>query len=90
MSPTILYNCDPNKNTDCSKKSCYLNGGPCNKTKLIEYAKVPIDTAQMILDTDLEDITEEKPIAFIPRNRQERRHGSTHKTIPFSKKSPKV
>ena len=28
----ILYPCDPDKNTECKKTSCFINGGPCNST----------------------------------------------------------
>lgn len=33
-----LYICDPNKNTECSKTSCYINGGPCFHTTKKEYS----------------------------------------------------
>ena len=26
------YECDVNKNIDCNKKNCYINGGPCTRT----------------------------------------------------------
>ena len=28
-----LYLCDPDKNTECTKEGCYVNGGPCYLTK---------------------------------------------------------
>jgi len=28
-----LYLCDPDKNTECTKEGCYVNGGPCCLTK---------------------------------------------------------
>lgn len=28
-----LYLCDPDKNTECTKEGCYINGGPCCLTK---------------------------------------------------------
>lgn len=27
-----IYPCDPEKNAECKKTDCYINGGPCNKT----------------------------------------------------------
>lgn len=34
-----LYDCDPNKNAECSKRSCYLNGGGCSLTHNSEAAR---------------------------------------------------
>lgn len=36
----ILYPCDPNKNVACNKRGCFINGGPCQETRHIEYADV--------------------------------------------------
>ena len=27
-----IYTCDPEKNAECKKTACYINGGPCDKT----------------------------------------------------------
>ena len=27
-----IYPCDPEKNAECKKTDCYINGGPCDKT----------------------------------------------------------
>ena len=27
-----IYQCDPEKNAECKKTDCYINGGPCDKT----------------------------------------------------------
>ena len=35
----ILYECDPLKNTECSKDRCYTNGGACILTHQPECAK---------------------------------------------------
>lgn len=32
------YFCDPTKNINCSKTSCYINGGPCRATTKEEYS----------------------------------------------------
>ena len=32
-----FYYCDPEKNVDCKKTSCYINGGLCCKTSHEEY-----------------------------------------------------
>lgn len=37
--PCILFACDPEKNPNCSKTGCYLNGGRCSSTTHPEYAK---------------------------------------------------
>lgn len=34
-----MYRCDPNKNTECNKRACHINGGPCMETKNPEYAR---------------------------------------------------
>lgn len=34
-----LYVCDVNRNIDCKKKSCYINGGDCMQTNNIKFAK---------------------------------------------------
>ena len=28
-----VYECDPDKNTDCRKTGCYINGGECHLTR---------------------------------------------------------
>lgn len=33
-----VWLCDPRKNKDCRKTSCYLNDGPCRCTTRKEYA----------------------------------------------------
>lgn len=33
-----LYLCDPEKNKECSKSYCYINGGECEHTTKKEYA----------------------------------------------------
>ena len=34
-----LYECDPEKNTECNKRGCFINGGECRHTTRVEYAK---------------------------------------------------
>lgn len=36
---THLYACDVNKNKECNKKNCYINGGECNATTDITKVK---------------------------------------------------
>lgn len=38
-----MYFCDPNKNTECSKSGCFINGGPCYKTAKPEFKLEPND-----------------------------------------------
>lgn len=45
---TVLYLCDPTKNKQCNKKSCYLHGGPCKATKHLEFAKQPVERVKMV------------------------------------------
>lgn len=33
------YPCDPEKNKDCGKQSCYLHGGPCRLTTNPKFQK---------------------------------------------------
>ena len=36
----VFYECDPSKNTKCDREVyCYINGGGCRLTHLLEYAK---------------------------------------------------
>lgn len=41
-----LYECDPQKNDECSKSGCYLNGGPCHLTTQEKYKR----TVKVMLD----------------------------------------
>lgn len=41
--PCILFTCDPEKNPNCSKTGCYLNGGRCSSTTNPEHAKTDKD-----------------------------------------------
>ena len=34
-----IYECDPEKNTECNKRGCYINGGECRHTTHAEYVK---------------------------------------------------
>ena len=34
-----VYRCDPEKNRDCRKTECYINGGDCYQTQHPEYSK---------------------------------------------------
>ena len=33
------YECDPEKNTNCTKEGCFINGGPCHMTVYEEFKK---------------------------------------------------
>lgn len=50
----VLYACDPEKNTACTKQSCHINGGPCCSTRHLEYAKQPVTTCRLMLPVDEE------------------------------------
>ena len=34
-----VYECDPDKNTECTKEACFINGGECSRTTKKEYAR---------------------------------------------------
>lgn len=38
-TPPNVYECDPEKNTECTKESCFINGGPCHMTTYEELKK---------------------------------------------------
>lgn len=38
MGEDNLFWCDPEKNTECTKECCHINGGPCWLTTNKEYA----------------------------------------------------
>lgn len=69
MINRILYKCDPNKNTACSKTKCFINGGPCNCTTKLLYAVQPLETVKFVMP-----VTEQDLVDFdIPVNREQRR-----------------
>ena len=35
----MIYPCDPEKNTTCTKQSCFVNGGPCCHTTNPEFKR---------------------------------------------------
>lgn len=39
MDKITFYKCDPEKNTECKKTDCYINGGMCDGTTHAEYAR---------------------------------------------------
>lgn len=57
-----IYMCDPEKNTVCEKTSCYINGGPCRRTRRAEFAK---DFAEALNEEKHEGCDEDScPIIF--------------------------
>jgi hypothetical protein len=47
----FMFKCDPEKNIECKKTGCYLNGGPCKYTRYMKYAKDP-SKVTLIIPTD--------------------------------------
>lgn len=47
--PTVMYECDPIKHSDCLKTNCFLGGGPCHQTTKLEYARQPVQTANLVV-----------------------------------------
>lgn len=43
LKPKGIYPCDPDKNAECSKTNCYINGGVCNETTNPAYKKISCD-----------------------------------------------
>ena len=39
VMPDNTYECDPEKNTECTKEGCFINGGPCHMTVYEEFKK---------------------------------------------------
>lgn len=72
-----LYECDPAKNTICSKTMCSANGGICECTSFKEFAKelTPVyklesmldaqRAFQVRLDPDFTNMTTQQRVAFI-------------------------
>ena len=72
-----VYECDPVKNTRCTKEWCHLNGGPCECTTHEEYRMelTPVykleemmgtqRSFQMRLDPEFPHMTNEERVAFI-------------------------
>lgn len=54
----FLFKCDPAKNTECPKTSCYLNGGECTMTKHMKYAIDPTKVT-MVIPTDAKTLGKE-------------------------------
>lgn len=53
-----VYKCDPNKNTKCNKKSCYINGGPCDTTTDKNYAeKETLENKEEVLEKAIDLIS---------------------------------
>lgn len=56
-----FYFCNPEKNTDCTKESCYINGGPCKLTSKEECKKPTTNQdriAEMVRTMDAERLAE--------------------------------
>jgi len=39
----MLCRCDPKIKTECNKRGCHINSGPCFVTKKYEYRKIEED-----------------------------------------------
>lgn len=63
----IYYKCNPEKNYECAKVHCFINGGPCTQTKNKEFAD-DTDHVRLVVPLDKEDYE-----SIIGRNREERR-----------------
>lgn len=52
------YVCDPEKNVNCKKTNCHLNGGPCKHTANINYAKQPVEKVRLVVPMERTDAVE--------------------------------
>lgn len=43
LRPKDTYPCDPDKNVECPKTNCYINGGICTETTNPAYKKISVD-----------------------------------------------
>ena len=84
---SVFYECNPEKNVQCGKEHCHINGGPCTQTKNVMYA-VDATKATMIIPMSQEEFNElkneegEVAVSFEKtaapaklQNRKESRHG---------------
>ena len=51
----ITYVCDPELHTECNKRTCHINGGVCNRTKYLKFAKQPVEIAELSMPMSQED-----------------------------------
>ena len=58
----VLYTCDPEKNTACSKRMCFLNDGPCKATRDLTFAKQPVEKVKLLFQMSQEEADELKKV----------------------------
>ena len=54
-----LYICDTDRNTECPKTACHLNGGPCKHTKNQKYMRLgtmPLKCKTIVYEEDKKDV----------------------------------
>lgn len=65
-----LYRCDPEKNIECTKAQCFVNGGICENTKNDKYeikikqvpSGLPVNNGIELMNINLKGITLDKEI----------------------------
>lgn len=65
-----LYRCDPEKNIECTKAQCFVNGGICENTKNHKYeikikqvpSGLPVNNGIELMNINLKGITLDKEI----------------------------
>lgn len=61
----MLYQCDPELHTECTKTGCYLNGGPC---ELTFHAEFRVAGTEGIPESEmLGEVIEDEPAEIINR-----------------------
>ena len=73
-----IYECDPSKNTLCTKTHCYLNGGDCHQTLNIDFRRDKSMLKEIMdkqlelqtrLGTDFANLNEEERAKFMRDHR---------------------
>jgi hypothetical protein len=80
VNMNVLYLCDPDKNPECKKTNCFLNGGGCKSTFDLNKAKQPLTTVTLgfnVTKEEFEEITKEVDQHVKPCTTS--KHGKKHK-----------
>lgn len=68
-----MYPCDPDKNVECSKTNCYINGGACTETTNPAYRKLnKVDFPTNLFDLLKKDLLHGNDTCYIKKIEIER------------------
>lgn len=68
MNKDGLFLCDPDKNVECRKTACYINGGRCECTHHKEFAKDEEETPCQEKTAEGELMYEEGETVIVPKD----------------------